>query len=79
MKFTAKTSSRLFMLDVKFYYEDASKIGEIFIKSDRKSLRKIAKLAENSDQYFEASKQEFEKQMKMVAKEINNQHNADTE
>ena len=56
-----------------------AKIAEIFIKSDRKSLRKIAKHAENSDQYFEASKQEFEKQMKMVAKEINNRNNGENE
>ena len=69
------------MLDVKygFSYEEASKIGEIFIKSDRKSLRRIAKHAENSDEYFEASKDEFEKQMKMVAKEINSRNNADNE
>ena len=77
--FSSVYVGRQILLKYGFSYEDASKIGEIFIKSDRKSLRKIAKLAENSDQYFEASKQEFEKQMKMVAKEINNQHNADTE
>ncbi|WP_313094337.1 hypothetical protein [Empedobacter sp.] len=42
-------------------------------------MRKIAKHAENSDQYFQASKEEFEKQMKMVAKEINNRNNGENE
>ena len=77
--FSSVYVGRQILLKYGFSYEDASKIGEIFIKSDRKSLRKIAKLAENSDQYFEASKQEFEKQMKMVAKEIKIQNDADSE
>lgn len=77
--FSSVYVGRQILMKYGFSYEEASKIGEIFIKSDRKSLRKIAKHAENSDQYFEASKQEFEKQMKMVAKEINNRNNGENE
>ena len=77
--FSSVYVGRQILIKYGFSYEEASKIGEIFIKSDRKSLRRIAKHAENSDEYFEASKDEFEKQMKMVAKEINSRNNADNE
>ena len=77
--FSSVYVGRQILMKYGFSYEEASKIGEIFIKSDRKSLLKIAKHAENSDEYFASSKEEFEKQMKMVAKEINNRNHADNE
>lgn len=77
--FSSVYVGRQILLKYGFSYEEASKIGEIFIKSDRKSLRKIAKHAENTDEYFEASKQELEKQMKLVAREMNNRNHVGNE
>lgn len=75
--FSSVYVGRQLLIKFGFSYEEASKIGEIFIKSDRKSLRRIAKHTENSDEYFKASKEEFEKQMKLVAKELNNRKNGE--
>lgn len=55
---------------VGFSHEEANIQSELFIKSDRESLRKLSKHTHNLEDYFNLSRMEFQEQSEMLKRNL---------